>query len=249
MAGCRATRRATCSNPEMLYRPWRLEEQGHKLQMIFRDHALSDQIGFHYQRYEPEQAADDLIGKLEAIGRAIDASGSQTPPLVSIILDGENCWEYYPDGGVEFLRALYQRLADHPHDQAGPRARLSERSSGHRSAGPPCSPAVGSATISPSGLATPACNRAWDLLTETRAALAERAARNEVPRRRSEAGLGRAVHRRRERLVLVVRRSPFQRPGLAVRPIVSQALAKRLHAHRAGAAGRAAQADQRAPAA
>ena len=25
-----------------------------------------------------------------------------------MILDGENCWEYYPDGGVSFLRSLYQ---------------------------------------------------------------------------------------------------------------------------------------------
>ena len=37
-------------NPEMLYRPWRVEEQGQTLQIVFRDHAMSDQIGFHYQR-------------------------------------------------------------------------------------------------------------------------------------------------------------------------------------------------------
>jgi hypothetical protein len=34
--------------------------------------------------------------------------------LVSIILDGENCWEYYPNSGVEFLRSLYRRVAKHP---------------------------------------------------------------------------------------------------------------------------------------
>ena len=39
-------------NPEMLYRPWRVEEKGHSMQIIFRDHAMSDQIGFHYQRYQ-----------------------------------------------------------------------------------------------------------------------------------------------------------------------------------------------------
>jgi hypothetical protein len=32
---------------------------------------------------------------------------SDEPVLVSVILDGENCWEHYYDGGVSFLRTLY----------------------------------------------------------------------------------------------------------------------------------------------
>jgi alpha-amylase/alpha-mannosidase (GH57 family) len=101
-------------NPEMLYRPWRVEEKGQSLQIVFRDHAMSDQIGFHYQRYQPQHAADDFIGKLEAIGRATGGNAGHRPTLVSIILDGENCWEYYPNGGVDFLRSLYKRIAQHP---------------------------------------------------------------------------------------------------------------------------------------
>ncbi len=101
-------------NPELLYRPWRVEEKGHALAIVFRDHAMSDQIGFHYQRYAPEQAVDDFVGKIEAIGRATTANAPHRPTLVSIILDGENCWEYYPRGGVDFLRQLYRRIAKHP---------------------------------------------------------------------------------------------------------------------------------------
>ncbi len=101
-------------NPEMLYRPWRVEEQGRSLQIVFRDHAMSDQIGFHYQRYAAQQAVDDLFGKLEAIGRATTGNAGHRPSLVSIILDGENCWEYYPNGGVDFLRRLYRRVLEHP---------------------------------------------------------------------------------------------------------------------------------------
>ncbi|HEX4130895.1 MAG TPA: glycoside hydrolase family 57 protein [Pirellulales bacterium] len=101
-------------NPEMLYRPWRVEEKGQSVQIVFRDHAMSDQIGFHYQRYQTQHAVDDFIGKLEAIGRATSANAGQRPTLVSIILDGENCWEYYPDGGRDFLRSLYRRAASHP---------------------------------------------------------------------------------------------------------------------------------------
>jgi alpha-amylase/alpha-mannosidase (GH57 family) len=100
-------------HPEMLYRPWRVEEQGHALQIVFRDHALSDLIGFHYQRSDPARAAQDLLGRVEAIGRAVDGQVGARPALVPIILDGENCWEYYADGGVEFLRTLYRQASRH----------------------------------------------------------------------------------------------------------------------------------------
>lgn len=104
-------------HPEMLYRPWRVEEQGHSIQIIFRDHGLSDLIGFHYQRSEPHRAAHDLLGRAEAIGRAVEHKNGGRPALVPIILDGENCWEYYHDGGVEFLRTLYRNCANHHYIQ------------------------------------------------------------------------------------------------------------------------------------
>lgn len=100
-------------HPEMLYRPWRVEEQGHQLQMLFRDHGLSDLIGFHYQRSDPVRAANDLLGRVEAIGRAVEANNGGRQAIVPVILDGENCWEYFPDGGVDFLRTLYRTTAKH----------------------------------------------------------------------------------------------------------------------------------------
>ena len=101
-------------NPQMLYRPWLAGGNEDPLQMVFRDHALSDLIGFHYQRSTPQQAADDLIGRLMQIGKAVEHQNGDRPALVPVILDGENCWEYYPDGGVGFLRALYQNAVQHP---------------------------------------------------------------------------------------------------------------------------------------
>ncbi|MCH7989519.1 MAG: alpha-amylase/alpha-mannosidase [Planctomycetes bacterium] len=101
-------------HPEMLYRPWRAENGEQSLQMVFRDHALSDLIGFHYQRSEPHHAADDLINRVLSIGRAVEPNNGGRPALVPIILDGENCWEYYPDGGVGFLRNLYRSCAENP---------------------------------------------------------------------------------------------------------------------------------------
>jgi alpha-amylase/alpha-mannosidase (GH57 family) len=99
------------NHPEKLYQPWRVEQQGRSLQMVFRDHALSDQIGFHYQRSDPHWAADDLLNRVAAIGHSVAARRPRSPALVPIILDGENCWEHYHDGGVKFLRRLYREAA------------------------------------------------------------------------------------------------------------------------------------------
>src|SRR3954447_23747082 len=92
-------------HPELLYRAWKVTEAGHDLGIVFRDHSMSDQVGFHYQRSPGQTAAYDFLGKLHAIG---DACRHNPATLVPVILDGENCWEYYPDGGVSFLRSLYQ---------------------------------------------------------------------------------------------------------------------------------------------
>ena len=98
-------------NPEMLYRPYRVKEGERELSIVFRDHALSDMIGFHYQRSPGEDGAEDFIKQLHNIRQAIKP---EETPLVSIILDGENCWEHYPHGGVPFLRGLYRRLTTTP---------------------------------------------------------------------------------------------------------------------------------------
>ena len=98
-------------NPELLYRPWLAADGDKQLQMIFRDHGLSDLIGFQYQRADYVLAAMDLLGRAEEIGRATASVSGGRPALVPIILDGENCWEYYHDGGVTFLRTLYHEAA------------------------------------------------------------------------------------------------------------------------------------------
>lgn len=96
-----------------LYQPYWIETQGkERLQMVFRDHALSDAIGFIYARMDPKKAVEDFIGHIVKIAEAVPSSG--TPPLVSVILDGENCWESYPKDGQEFLKLLYRSLSEHP---------------------------------------------------------------------------------------------------------------------------------------
>ncbi|MBI2825327.1 MAG: alpha-amylase/alpha-mannosidase [Planctomycetia bacterium] len=165
-------------HPEMLYRPWRVEDKGQSLQIIFRDHAMSDQIGFHYQRYLAEQAVDDFLGKIEAIGRATTANAEHRPTLVSIVLDGENCWEYYPHSGVDFLRALYRRAADHP--QVTP-VRVCDYLDAYPATDKIGQLFAGSWIQHNFGIwiGHPECNRAWDMLHETRAHLVRQAASGE----------------------------------------------------------------------
>ena len=99
------------ANPDHMYRPYTVREGASELGIVFRDHALSDMIGFHYQRSTAADAAADFVHHLEAIGQAVP---NERQALVSVILDGENCWEHYPGGGVAFLRTLYERCTRTP---------------------------------------------------------------------------------------------------------------------------------------
>jgi len=94
--------------PEVLYRPYRVGAGGPVA--LFRDHALSDRIGFHYQSWEAEAAAADFVGRVREAGRRYAAATGGEVGTVSVILDGENAWEHYPGGGRPFLRALYAAL-------------------------------------------------------------------------------------------------------------------------------------------
>ncbi|WPF87793.1 glycoside hydrolase [Cyanobacterium aponinum AL20118] len=104
-------------DPDRLYRPYRLETENGDLSIVFRDHRLSDLIGFSYGSMTADNAAKDLIGHLEAISRRLkskqeeDQTSLEQPWLVTIALDGENCWEFYEQDGKIFLETLYERLS------------------------------------------------------------------------------------------------------------------------------------------
>lgn len=101
--------RGNVLNAELLYAPYWVEHLDARLKMVFRDHHLSDLIGFQYAGWDPEDAAEDLVRRLEIIALNSDRDGQ--PWLVPLILDGENCWEHYERDGLPFLRALYERLS------------------------------------------------------------------------------------------------------------------------------------------
>ena len=90
--------------PDALYKPYVFEN----VSIVFRDHSLSDLIGFVYSQWDPKKAAEDLIGRLV---QAWSSVPKNRPHLLSIILDGENAWEYYKNDGHDFLSYLYEGLS------------------------------------------------------------------------------------------------------------------------------------------
>ena len=99
--------------PERLYVPYIVRAEGASLTCAFRDHVLSDLIGFTYAGWQAEAAAEDFVGRLVEAGRRFKTRAGGESPLIPIILDGENAWEHFEGGGRPFLRALYRRLSSH----------------------------------------------------------------------------------------------------------------------------------------
>ncbi len=105
--------REVVQEADALYRPYYVVgKDGEKVAIFFRDWVLSDKIGFTYSGTPGEQAAEDLIQRLENIRLRLKEEGAPGPHVVSIILDGENAWEYYKNDGKEFLHALYRKLSE-----------------------------------------------------------------------------------------------------------------------------------------
>jgi len=146
------------------------DRDGQSLVCIFRDDELADLIGFSYSQWQAVDAVNDLVYRLEQALERAGAQGNDTP-TVSIIMDGENAWEYFPGNGREFLSMLYERLSGHPRFRLSTFSELLERV--------PLQPlprltagswVYGNFSV---WIGHPAKNRAWDRLIEARLAVNE----------------------------------------------------------------------------
>lgn len=78
---------------------------------FFRDDSLSDLIGFKYAPWHSDDAVGDLINHMVNIANACDNPQNSA---ISVIMDGENAWEYYPENAYYFLEQLYRKIGEHP---------------------------------------------------------------------------------------------------------------------------------------
>ena len=121
--------------------------------------------------------------------REIASSARSAAPLCAIILDGENPWENFADGGQRFLMELYRRLT---RDEKLATTTFHDYFS-------QSSPAVTLKTLHTGSwinadfdiwIGSPEENRAWELLGQTRDFLHSKVARREIARDTHEKALG-----------------------------------------------------------
>jgi len=148
-----------------LYTIYRYENAGAEMHLVFRDHTLSDLIGFVYSGMPPQEAADNLIHKIKESAKPIVGSGQDA--VLPIILDGENAWEYYPQSGREFLRRFYDGLQRDPGMEA---VTVSEAIARHKNKAQLTSLVPGSWIDANFNvwIGAPEDNKAWDYLYEAR---------------------------------------------------------------------------------
>ena len=148
-----------------LYTIYRYENGDTRMNMIFRDHALSDLIGFVYSGMSPQDAANNLIHKIKQSAQPILSNGQDA--MVPIILDGENAWEYYPNSGREFLRRFYEALQNDPGMEA---VTVSEAIARQRNTSPLKTLVPGSWINANFNvwIGAPEDNKAWDYLYHAR---------------------------------------------------------------------------------
>jgi alpha-amylase/alpha-mannosidase (GH57 family) len=166
---------------EKLYNIHRYENGEAAMHLVFRDHTISDLIGFVYSGIPPADAARHLIQNIKDAAQPVLAKGRDA--VVSIILDGENAWEYYPKSGREFLRRFYDGLQREPGVEA---VTVSEAIARHRDFGRMESLVPGSWIGANFNvwIGAPEDNKAWDYLYHAREFYAQNAARaSEVQRK------------------------------------------------------------------
>ena len=92
----------------IIYQPYKFKSGSRHITMVFRDKNLSDIISFNYNAWDQAEAAEDLIGHCRNVAEHFRYD--KTRGLLTVIMDGENAWEYYEDNGRLFFETLYANL-------------------------------------------------------------------------------------------------------------------------------------------
>ncbi|MGO9209068.1 MAG: glycoside hydrolase family 57 protein [Terriglobales bacterium] len=166
---------------DKLYSLYRYQKAQAGMYMLFRDHTLSDLVGFVYSGMAATDAANHLIHRIKDCAQAV--GGKRRDIMVPIILDGENAWEYYPQSGREFLRRVYDAIQ---RDREMEAVTVSEAIA-RQGPFPRLNSLVPGSWINANfnvWIGAPEDNRAWDYLSSARDFYARTAAGASEPARR-----------------------------------------------------------------
>lgn len=81
------------------------------INVIFRDSVIPNLINFEYANHDPKVAAEDLYDRIKVIQNKLQSSPDKNH-LLTIAMDGENCWENYLEDGAAFLKNLYKIIEE-----------------------------------------------------------------------------------------------------------------------------------------
>lgn len=98
-------------DPYHLMKSYKYKTKSSNIQIIFRDSVIPNLISFEYPNHEPKTAAADLYDRIKVIQNKLQSSPDKCH-LVTIAMDGENCWENYPEDGQEFLNSIYSLIEE-----------------------------------------------------------------------------------------------------------------------------------------
>ena len=95
------------------YKPKNVEgfENDGYVSLLFRDAVIPNLIGFEYPHHDPVKAANDLYDRIKTKQKKLETSPDKMH-ILTIAMDGENCWESYPQDGQIFLETLYSLIEE-----------------------------------------------------------------------------------------------------------------------------------------
>ncbi len=165
-----------------LFQGWRIHAYEKTIQALFRERPLSDFIGFDAARNETPKAVAHIVDHLKNIAKALPDERHVVP----LILDGENAWEAFLDGGEAFLSTLYRTLLESPELRM---MRIGDYLDAYPARVETCYLHSGSWIRSDFDIwiGDPEENKGWEWLKETRHFLTERLVQGNIAPERAEA--------------------------------------------------------------
>ena len=97
------------NDPYHLLKVYEYNTKDSPVDIIFRDRSIANLINFEYADVDSKMASNDLYKKIKVIQSKLLVSPDDTH-LLTIALDGENCWENYQNDGNEFLNNIYSYI-------------------------------------------------------------------------------------------------------------------------------------------
>ena len=97
--------------PYHLLKTYEYKTKNSDIKMIFRDSTIHNLISFEYPHHNPIATANDLYDRIKVMQSKI-LSSPDKDHLLTIALDGENCWENYFEDGSSFLKTLYTLITE-----------------------------------------------------------------------------------------------------------------------------------------